>query len=392
VRSYLIHRLSPLGADAGVIVRQLHSESDVTIRRALLLSLGEYDEKELPPDVRNALLEKLEAIYRTETDPGLHAAAEWLLRTWGREAWLMQVNEECAKDREQREKRLAGIQELISKDKERAPPQWYVNSQGQRYVVIREPVDFLMGSPPTEADREGHEAQHQRRIARSFAIAATPVTKEQFLRFRPGFTHDGMRRYPTPSCPIGGIGWYQAVAYCNWLSAKEGIPEEQWCYEINGNTTRLKANYLSLSGYRLPTEAEFEYATRAGAMTSRYFGETEELLPKYAWYIKNAQDRTWPVGSRKPNDLGLFDAQGNLWEWSQEAYGQYSRTKGDQGVEDKDGEEVIISTRNRVLRGGSFNSRPSNVRSAARYEVVPTYGFIAFGFRPARTLPLGWKR
>jgi formylglycine-generating enzyme required for sulfatase activity len=253
-------------------------------------------------------------------------------------------------------------------------------------VVIPGPVEFLMGSPPSEADRERHEVQHQCRMARSFAISATPVTKEQFLRFQPAFTHDQMRRYPTPSCPIGGIGWFEAAAYCNWLSEKEGFAEDQWCYEIKGDTTRLKANYLSLGGYRLPSEAEMEYATRAGALTSRYFGETEELLPKYAWYVKNAEDRTWPVGSKKPNDLGLFDAQGNVWEWCQEVYGDYSKAFGDHAVEDKDGEEVIISTHNRVMHGGSFNSRPSNVRSASRYDQVPTFRFLAFGFRPARTI------
>ena len=78
---------------------------------------------------------------------------------------------------------------------------------------------------------------------------------------------------------------------------------------------RLARNYLQRQGYRLPTEAEMEYATRAGAVTARYYGETAELLPKYAWYNKNAQEKTWPVGSLKPNDLGLFDAQGNVWTW-----------------------------------------------------------------------------
>src|SRR6516225_191938 len=113
--------------------------------------------------------------------------------------------------------------------------------------------------------------------------------------------------------PVVGIDWYMAARYCNWLSKKEGIPEEEWCYEIHGNEFRLKANYLSRRGYRLPTEAEMEFATRAGASTARYYGETEELLPKYAWYLRNSQEQTWPVGSLKPNDLGLFDVQGNVW-------------------------------------------------------------------------------
>ena len=151
VRSYLIHRLSPLGADARAIVKRLDEEPDITIRRALLLSLGEFGEKDFTPDDRKALLPKLQEMYRTDADPGLHAAAEWLLRTWKQEAWLKQVNEEWAKDKEQREKRLDGIKQLLAKEKEKTPPQWYVNGQGQTMVVIPGPVEFVMGSPPTEA-------------------------------------------------------------------------------------------------------------------------------------------------------------------------------------------------------------------------------------------------
>jgi hypothetical protein len=87
--------------------------------------------------------------------------------------------------------------------------------------------------------------------------------------------------------------------------------------------TALRKNYLSLTGYRLATEAEMEYATRAGALTSRYYGETEELLTKYAWYFKNSLEKTWPVGNLKPNDLGWFDAHGNVYAWCQERYLRY---------------------------------------------------------------------
>ncbi len=363
-RSYLIHRLYPFGVDSVAISKRLDEETDVTIRRALLLSLGEYGDKELSLADRKKLLPKLQEIYRNDADPGLHASSEWLLRTWKQEAWLKEVNEEWAKGKDQREKRLEGIGKLLAKDKEKTPPQWYVNGQGQTMVVIPGPVEFEMGSPLTEADRYDVELQHTRRIGRTFALAATPVTKEQFLRFLPKFSHNEMKRYPEPTCPIGGVTWYEAAAYCNWLSKEEGIPEDQWCYEIKGNVTNLKEKYLSLSGYRLPTEAEMEYATRAGAITSRYFGETEELLPRYAWYEKNSEKKTWPVGSLKPNDLGLFDMQGNVYTWCQESYTDYPAGKGDEAAEDHEDELVVNSSR--VLRGGSFDDQASNVRSANR--------------------------
>jgi hypothetical protein len=164
VRSHLIHRLGPLGADAGAIIKRLDEELDITIRRALLLSLGEFDEKTLPADARKALLPNLQTIYRTDADPGLHAAAEWLLQTWKQEAWLREINEKWAKDKDQREKRLQAIQQLRTQDKEKTSPQWYVNGQGQTMVVIPGPVDFLMGSPETEEGRGPNELQHEQRI------------------------------------------------------------------------------------------------------------------------------------------------------------------------------------------------------------------------------------
>jgi formylglycine-generating enzyme required for sulfatase activity len=386
-RSYLIHRLGPLGADAGAIVKRLGEEPDITIRRALLLSLGEFGEKDLPHDARRALLPGIQDSYRTASDPGLHAAAEWLLRSWKQDGWLKQVNEAWAGDKEQREQRLQGIGQLLREGKAKARPQWYVNGQGQTMVVIPGPVEFVMGSPATEVGRQVGEVQHKKRIGRAFALATKSVTVEQYRRFAKGYQPPA-KFTRMVDLPVVRVSWYEAAAYCNWLSKEEGIPEGECCYEVkDGQATKLKENYLSRAGYRLPTEAEVEYATRAGAVTSRYYGETTDLLPKYVWSIENSNEQTWPVGSLKPNDLGLFDAQGNAFTWCQGSYKAYPRTKGGEASKDGEDELVIDGTLSRVLRGGSFYYLASGQRSADRNYAVPSYLNVVNGIRPARTFP-----
>jgi formylglycine-generating enzyme required for sulfatase activity len=346
--------------------------------------LGEYGEKELSLENRDALLPLLQEMYRTATDPGLHAAAEWLLRTWKQEAWLKQVNEQWVQDKEQREQRLNAIKKTLAKDKERAAPQWYMSSQGQMMVVIPGSVEFVMGSPPTEAGRHDYEYQHKKRIGRTFVLAAKAVTMEQFRQFETGHTPPTVYTR-TADFPVVGISWYMAAKYCNWLSKEEGIPEEEWSYEIKGDEIKLKSNYLSLTGYRLPTESEMEYATRAGAVTSGYYGETDDLLPKYAWYNKNSKETTWPVGSLKPNDLGLFDVQGNVFIWCQESFKPYPFVQGEESAEDQEDGPVVSGAVGRVLRGGSFDAQASYVRAASRISNVPAFRAFDFGFRPART-------
>ena len=144
------------------------------------------------------------------------------------------MNEEWAKDKEQRAKRLEGIQQQLKASRAASapgvPPQWYVNGQGQTMVVIPGPVEFVMGSPTTEAGRGPNENQHQRRIGRTFALAAKSVTLAEYQRFDPGYGAETKQWSPTGDCPVLGISWFQAAAYCNWLSKQEGLPESEWCY------------------------------------------------------------------------------------------------------------------------------------------------------------------
>jgi eukaryotic-like serine/threonine-protein kinase len=261
-----------------------------------------------------------------------------------------------------------------------------VNGQGHTMVVLPGPTEFVMGSPPTEPYREENEVQHKVRIGRTFALATKPVTLEQFRQFDPSYqVLPSFSRLP--ELPVIAASWYQAAEYCNWLSQQEHIPQDQWVYEIqNGQVTRMKPNYLELRGYRLPTEAEMEYALRSGSVTSRYYGETETLLDKYAWYNGDSGDKTWPVGTKMPNDLGVFDLLGNVWAWVQDEYKPYPTAIGDQPVEDKEGELTVSPTTSRVLRGGSFNYEAKYIRSAYRYNYTPANRNQHYGFRVAKTL------
>ncbi len=319
------------------------------------------------------LLPRLLHSYRNDPDAGIHGAAEWLLRHWQATGQLKESEKELASGKVEGKRH------------------WYINRQGQTMVVVASPGEFWMG--------EGQE-RHRQQIGRSFAISSTEVTVGQFLRFRK--EHGYVKECALASdCPVNSVSWYDAVAYCNWLSEQEGIPKDQWCYVPNAagqyaQGMRMPANYLQLTGYRLPTEAEWEYACRAGAETGYSFGEPEDLLGKYGWCSKNSQWQTWPVGRLKPNDLGLFDMHGNVWEWTQDVYKAY-KSEDRIVTSDKEDKTDITNRDGRVSHGGSYFTPADGSRSANRYyfngatgsRLVPAFRLFNLGFRPARTLLLG---
>jgi formylglycine-generating enzyme required for sulfatase activity len=323
------------------------------------------------------------AWYRDDPDPGIHGAIDWLLRhpvegpvtrplDWGRR------------------KDLEAIDRALARRDPDGRRGWYVNGQGQTSSLIQGPVEFRMGAPNTETGRFGaNDRPHLRRIGRSYALGTKPVTLAQWRRFlkeRPDVRRVSTEQYsPDPEGPVIAVSWFQAAQYCNWLSAKEGIPKEQWCYpeKVTPGMKPLP-DYLRQTGYRLPTEAEWEYACRAGAWTSRSFGSDTELLRRYSWHQANSQTRTWPVGQKRPNDLGLFDIHGNVWTWCQDVAATYPWARL---VEDEEDLRDVSDLVPRVGRGGSFSFLGSLVRSAARHRYMPANHNVSFGLRVARTLP-----
>jgi formylglycine-generating enzyme required for sulfatase activity len=373
LRTYLIHRLALLGAEPQTLVRRLDKEPDVSARRALILCLGEFPDARFPADDRQPLVGKLLLAYREDPDSGIHSAADWLLRRWRYGTKLREIDEGLMK------KQSIGDRG------------WYVNGQGQTLAVIRGPMEFLMGSPIGEPDRFESEVLHRKRIPRTFAIATKEVTVQQFLRFRPH--HKFSKNFsPASDAPITNVTWYEAAQYCRWLCEQEGIPEDQMCYPPVHEITQglvLPPHYLSRTGYRLPTEAEWEYACRAGAVTPRFYGASEDMLGNYAWYIGNSRDHAWPVGKLKPNDLGLFDVYGNVLELCQDPWANepYHPASGGQASEDSEFDsDPADKERHRHVRGGSFHLPASLARSAHRLAYLPSVRMNPVGLRVVRTI------
>jgi formylglycine-generating enzyme required for sulfatase activity/tetratricopeptide (TPR) repeat protein len=413
-RGRLVMRLRSAGVKAPVLVERLLREKDASARRALILALGEYTDKELPAEARRPLTAKLLEWYRVDPDAGAHGAIDWLLRhgkegpwprplDWGQARELAKVDAElAARSRARRDAARAWAAvlpvapDLTKVDKRRG---WYVNGQGQTLAVVAPRGPFLMSSPGGEAGRlAGDEKLHWRRIDRRYAIGTKPVTVAQFRQFlaaHPEVRHSSTKEYsPDEEGPILHVTWYEAAQYCRWLSEQEGLPEHEMVYppvaEIEKSSDgraplRLPANYLKRKGYRLPTEAEWEHACRAGARTSRYYGAALELLPRYAWYGGNSQGRTWPVGQKRPNDLGLFDMHGNAWTWCQDSAGNFPPGGPTRPAPDEEDASYTIDSRFRVLRGGSFYDPPSGVRASYRYFSGPASRIYTVGFRVART-------
>jgi len=221
-----------------------------------------------------------------------------------------------------------------------------INSIGTEFVLIPAGT-FIMGSELGDA-----RPAHQVTISQPFYLGKFPVTQTQWV----AIMQTNPSRYQGEHHPVENVSWEEVQQFIRRLNAKEG--------------SRF---------YRLPTEAEWEYAARAGSTTAYCFGKNAKQLREYAWYKANSHGKTHPVGQLKPNACGLYDIHGNVWEWVQDWYGTYPTG----AVRDPRG---ASSGSSRVRRGGSWSTGAGSCRVSKRDAVVSSSHLSSLGFRLLRII------
>jgi formylglycine-generating enzyme required for sulfatase activity len=290
--------------------------------------------------------------------------------------------------------------------------------------VLIDDGSFLMGAPEEELGTESDEhPQHTVTLTRSFYLQSTEVTNEQYRQMAQwaydrgyatatssslrdaldGSTQElldldgsyceitfsngtfGLRDAGygiNPDHPVKWVTWFGSAAYCDWLSLHAGLPRayNHSTWQCNGNSPYTAA------GYRLPTEAEWEYACRAGSTTAfangpiTYIGcsPVDPVLNQIGWFCGNDQRWTSAVGQKSPNAWGLYDMHGNIWEWCNDFYSSYSSGPISDPVGPASGSY-------RMTHGGGWNFSARTCRSANRSWGNPDYSYDYYGFRPARS-------
>ena len=259
-------------------------------------------------------------------------------------------------------------------------------SVGMAFVLVPAGT-FKMGSLVREPERDKNELQHQVTLTRRFYMGTCEVTQGEFMQvmgFNPS-TVKGSERLPVET-----VTWFDAVSFCNRLSKEDGFPAFYDISNIKRDAEHIViadvVRIPSSPGYRLPTEAEWEFACRAGTTTPFSFGDTitsdqanfDGLTPYNGAANGQFRDRPIEVDVLPPNRFGLYQMAGNVFEWCWDYYAQYPTeaqtdpTGPDHGTE-------------RVRRGGAYKSPAGHMRSALRHGIPPSSPFFHQGFRVARS-------
>ncbi len=275
-----------------------------------------------------------------------------------------------------------GMAEGMHKSKaaavEKPPPRPKAMPRTAKDYVRIEPGSFEIGARELDSssdknDRELFDATVT--ITRPFMMKATEVTYGEWY-FVVGSLPPLYEKAFGFEVPVGGVSWREAALYLNELSKKEKL---ETCYTFKDGLVQWPKG-LDCTGYRLPTEAEWEYAARGGVEEPRY-GATDDI----AWYYENSDGVPHPVGKKEKNAYGLYDMLGNVWEWvwDVEDYKPYDGEMVDPII---GGLELGSAGQDREMRGGSYREREYEVRATRRFQYPANSGSVHHGFRPVRTV------
>jgi formylglycine-generating enzyme required for sulfatase activity len=237
-----------------------------------------------------------------------------------------------------------------------APPS--PNAPAAPKGMVRIPGGRFQMGDNTQADAKLHPV-----AVSAFFMDQTLVTQDQYEKTM----GDNPSRWKGGRNPVEQVRWSDAVRFCNKRSELEGLRP---CYDLKTWKCDFDAD-----GYRLPTEAEWEYACRAGTSTAYYFGDDPSKLGEYAWFDKNSGGHPRPVGQKQPNAWGLFDMCGNLWEWCNDFY--KVDYYGESPLTDPKGPDT---GRTKVVRGGAWRFSAQMCRAGYRYNENPGYADVCFGY------------
>ncbi len=342
-RALFIEYLSKWLTADNAIAEILEQPAEQELCSALCAGLGDIELGSLPPNAAARMRSAVQGNFRRAADIGTHSAARYALQKWN-----------------------DALPAIESATGEREQQAWRVNSQ--QMTLLKIPAGTLRRNPSDGAATDV--------VIESFWISDCEVTCAAFQQFlkqeRDSYNWSlDVKVSPSEDHPVNNVSWEDAVRFLNWLSRQEALPE---FYESVGEGWSIPDP--DGEGYRLPTEAEWEYACRCGSPGAYSFGDSAELLPRYAVFGDKYQ--TEIGGSRLPNGWGLFDMHGNLWEWCEDAWAA-------EPVESQHDDTAFASADSRVMRGGAYDN-PAGVLRAAHRQGLNALGRLnGVGFRAARS-------
>ena len=373
-RTVFIETFPKWHGDLNELSMQLRDATDGALRSGISLGIGSIEE--VDDQARQAWQDVFSEWYVNQPDAGTHSAAGWALRTWGLE-----------------------LPEIPPPAQPEAAQDWMVTPSG--LTMLRIPAGEFVRETAGTAENKGPKPQTVR-ITRDFFLSDREVSVRLFQQFIEDADYDRPKPVdwqrvreetsPTAEHPVQQVNWYDVVMFCNWLSHREGLTP---CYELTGEKEKIKIGSReeendawrlidAANGYRLPSEAQWEYACRAETTTRFAFGEDEATLDVYGVSSGNSNSRAAACGTKLCNSWGLFDMHGNIREWCGDWYASYGE---DSVVNDPLGpiERPESGSLRRVHRGGAWSYTAGSCRSSYRVLNFPSLRLNSLGFRVARS-------